>query len=109
MSDFRIRRDISCSLSPAEQIPKVTCTEEELEAYRRAEATERMANERAEKLREQIAALCDRASGDYQGCLTQVQQAQAEVEQTFGTLQQAMEHLQATIEQTKASLDTVGK
>ena len=90
---------------PVEPQPVISSTEQELAAYRRAEATERMATERAEKLRAQMSALCDKASGDYAGCFEKVQHAQTEVEQTFGKLHEAMQELEKTIQQTKASFE----
>ena len=75
----------------------VSCTEQELEAYRRAERTERNARERAEQIYRQ-------ATGTLADATALVDDAAGRLETMADSVKEQLAQLQSAIETSKASL-----
>ena len=84
--------------APAEPVPEPDYASEELEAYRRAEAAERNAAARAEKVHQQLTDLCESVSGGYNGC-------GEELCELCDALKQKLEQIQSVFDSAREKVD----
>ena len=78
----------------------------ELEAYRRAEATERLAAERANRLTLELSDLLDNISGRYEQTGQEIQVLTEDIRTNLQRLQEALSDLDLIFEETTGSFNT---
>lgn len=94
--------------APYEPQPEPDYASEELEAYRRAEAAERNAVARADKLHQQLTELCDSVTGSYAGCGEELQALCEALVQNYDGLKQKLEDIQNVFDAAKAKVEKLG-
>ena len=99
--------------APAEQ-PQAEQQEEktdfpakELEAYRRAEATERLAAERAGRLRSRLSSLLDNVSGRYEQTGQEIQALSEDIRTNLQRMQEALSDLDVIFDETTDAFETL--
>lgn len=95
-----------------EQEPVSTTTSEdvsdlELQAYRRAEATERMANQRAKKLYQSLEAICKDTQQEFSRADTAMAQMVNTVMEQAQALEESYKALSAVLSQSRAQLSSM--
>lgn len=80
----------------------------ELEAYRRAEAMERLSAERSAKLRGALNTLLDQVSSRYEQTGTEIQALTEDIRTNLQRLMEALCDLDVIFDETSARFDTVG-
>ena len=91
----------------AEQEATVNYTALELEAYRRAEATERLAQERSLRLRQQLNELLDQVSARYEQTGQEIQVLAEDIHTNLKRLQDALSDLEVIFDETSGTFDTM--
>lgn len=91
----------------AEQEAAVDYTALELEAYRRAEATERLAQERSLRLRQQLNELLDQVSARYEQTGQEIQVLAEDIHTNLKRLQDALSDLEVIFDETSGTFDTM--
>lgn len=91
----------------AEQETAVDYTALELEAYRRAEATERLAQERSLRLRQQLNELLDQVSARYEQTGQEIQVLAEDIHTNLKRLQDALSDLEVIFDETSGTFDTM--
>ena len=91
--------------APAQQ-PE-TISELELQAYRRAEAAERMANQRAKKLYETLEALCQDTEGEFTTANTAVQETVETILAQTKALETACQKLSEALNTSREKLSSM--
>ena len=91
----------------AEQEAVVDYTTLELEAYRRAEATERLAQERSMRLRQQLNELLDQVSARYEQTGQEIQVLAEDIHTNLKRLQDALSDLEVIFDETSGTFDTM--
>ena len=91
----------------AEQEASVDYTALELEAYRRAEATERLAQERSMRLRQQLNELLDQVSARYEQTGQEIQVLAEDIHTNLKRLQDALSDLEVIFDETSGTFDTM--
>lgn len=89
-------KELEAALAQAGGAP-INCTEQELEAYRRAERAERMANERS-------AQICEKANSVLADASCQVDAAAAAIDAAAEGLNAQLEAYKSAVEDAKATL-----
>ena len=79
----------------------------ELEAYRRAEATERMAQERSTRLRQQLNDLLDQVSARYEQTGQEIEVLTEDIRTNMKRLQDALSDLELIFDETTGKFDTM--
>ena len=79
----------------------------ELEAYRRAEATERLAQERASRLRLQLNDLLDQVSARYEQTGQEIEALSEDIRANMKRLQDALSDLELIFDETTGKFDTM--
>jgi len=79
----------------------------ELEAYRRAEATERMAQDRSTKIRQQLNELLDQVSARYEQTGTEIEALTEDIRANMKRLQDALSDLELIFDETTGKFDTM--
>lgn len=82
-------------------------TAKELEAYRRAEATERLATERANRLRSRLSGLVDTMSGRYEQTGQEIQALSEDIRTNLQRMQEALSDLDVIFEETTGAFETL--
>lgn len=95
--------------APVEQRDPAEWMQQELLAYRRAEAVERNANNRARKLYKQMEGLCADAMDEFQMTDNAVKQTLEVIQQQVSTLEQAYQTLSAALEASREKLDIMNE
>ena len=90
-----------------EQQQAMDYTALELEAYRRAEATERLAQERAGRLRQQLNDLLDNVSARYEQTGLEIEALTEDIRINMKRLQDALSDLELIFDETTGRLDTL--
>lgn len=83
--------------------------EQELLAYRRAEAAERMACQRAKKLYGSIQSICDASAANMDGAGSVTQEAMAVIAQQLQRIQDSLNTVQDGLRTSSESLRTMGE
>ena len=91
----------------AEQEAAVDYTTLELEAYRRAEATERLAQERSMRLRQQLNDLLDQVSARYEQTGQEIEVLTEDIRTTMKRLQDALSDLELIFDETTGRFDSM--
>ena len=81
----------------------------ELEAYRRAEATERLANERADQLRQNLSDLLDNVASRYEETGQEIQALNEDIRTSLKRLEDALSDLDVIFNETTGSFDTLDR
>ncbi len=81
----------------------------ELEAYRRAEATERMAAERAQSIRARLDDLLEQVSGRYSETGLEIQSLSADLRNNLQRLEDALSDLNVIFDETTDGFDQVNE
>lgn len=89
--------------APAEQAPDYTALE--LEAYRRAEATERLAAERADRLKLRLGDLLDHISARYEQAGQEIQVLSEDLRTNLQRLQETLSDLELIFDDTTGKFD----
>ena len=89
---------------PAEQEPTPDYAAMELEAYRRAEATERLASERSAKLRQQFSELLDAAAGRYEESGQEISALAEDIRTNLKRLEESLSDLEVLFDDTAEGL-----
>ena len=79
----------------------------ELEAYRRAEAAERLAMERASRLRSRLSGLVDTVSGRYEQTGREIQALSEDIRTNLQRMQEALSDLDVIFEETTDAFETL--
>ena len=90
-----------------EQQEAINYTMLELEAYRRAEATERLAQERAARLRLQLNDLLDNVAGRYEQTGQEIEALAEDMQTAMKRLQDALSDLSVLFDETTGRFDTM--
>ena len=90
-----------------EQQQAMDYTALELEAYRRAEATERLAQERAGRLRQQLNDLLDNVSARYEQTGLEIEALTEDIRINMKRLQDALSDLELIFDETTGRFDTM--
>ena len=98
---------LSSDAEPAEETPDYASME--LEAYRRAEATERLAAERSAKLRQQFSDLLDTAARRYEEAGEDVSALADDIRSNLKRLEEVLADLNAVFDETADGLDALDK
>ena len=85
----------------------INCTEQELEAYRRAERMERAAKERSEQIYRQATATLAEATSQVDGAAIQFKQLSERVNMQMAELQAAVEGSKAALAGAAATMYTI--
>lgn len=96
---------LSAPAAPAEETPDYASME--LEAYRRAEATERLAAERSAKLRQQLSDLLDNASQQYEEAGQEITALAEDIRANLKRLEEALSDMNTVFDDTAESLRTM--
>ena len=91
----------------AEQEAAVDYTTLELEAYRRAEATERLAQERSMRLRQQLNDLLDQVSARYEQTGQEIEVLTEDIRTNMKRLQDALSDLELIFDETTGRFDSM--
>lgn len=91
----------------AEQEAAVDYTTLELEAYRRAEATERLAQERSMRLRQQLNDLLDQVSARYEQTGQEIEVLTEDIRTNMKRLQDALSDLELIFDETTGKFDSM--
>ena len=79
----------------------------ELEAYRRAEATERMAQDRSTRIRQQLNELLDQVSARYEQTGAEIEALTEDIRANMKRLQDALSDLELIFDETTGKFDTM--
>lgn len=82
-------------------------TSKELEAYRRAEATERLAAERANRLRARLSGLVDNVSGRYEQTGQEIQALGEDIRTNLQRMQEALSDLDVIFDEATDAFETL--
>ncbi len=89
------------------QVEAANYTAMELEAYRRAEATERLAQERAGRLRLQLSDLLDNVSGRYEQTGQEISALTEDIRINLKRLEEALSDLEVVFDDATAAFDSM--
>ena len=97
--------------APPEPVQDVASSvrEQELMAYRRAEAAERLAHQRANKLYGSIQAICDESAVSMDGAGSVAQEAMAIIAQQLQRIQDSLDTVQRSLHDSSESLRAMGE
>ena len=90
--------------NPTEQEPAPDYASMELEAYRRAEATERLAGERSAKLRQQLSELLDTTASRYEESGQEINALAEDIRTNLKRLEESLSDLEALFDDTAEGL-----
>lgn len=93
--------------APTEAVPSEDVSELELQAYRRAEAAERMANQRAKKLYQSLEAICKDTQQEFSRTDTAMAQMVNTVMEQAQALEESYKALSAVLSQSRAQLSSM--
>lgn len=91
-----------------QQAPRTSLEEQELRAYRRAEAAERLACQRAKKLYLDMQSICDASARQIRGIDTTAQAAIDAIGQQLQLVRDTLEQVQSSIHTSADTLQTMG-
>ena len=91
--------------APCEPQPEPDYASEELEAYRRAEAAERNAVARADKLHQQLTELCQTVTGGYAECGEELRVLCEAMMENYEGLKQKLEDIQNVFEEARIKVE----
>ena len=92
---------------PAEAAPERNYTEEELEAYRRAEAMERNALVRAQRLKAKLSQLCQSAHTRYTDSGEELQALTQDLSSVLSRMQDTIADLQVAFDETEEAFEDI--
>lgn len=91
----------------AEAAPEKNYTEEELEAYRRAEAMERNALVRAQRLKEKLSQLCQSAHTRYTDSGEELEALSQDLSSVLSRMQDTIADLQVAFDETEEAFEDI--
>ena len=92
---------------PAVSAPERNYTEEELEAYRRAEAMERNALVRAQRLKEKLSQLCQSAHTRYTDSGEELEALSQDLSSVLSRMQDTIADLQVAFDETEEAFEDI--
>lgn len=93
--------------APVETAPEKNYTEEELEAYRRAEAMERNALVRAQRLKEKLSQLCQSAHTRYTDSGGELEALTQDLSSVLSRMQDTIADLQVAFDETEEAFEDI--
>lgn len=100
-------RELEAALAADGTDPTFNCTEQELEAYRRAERAERIANDRAQQIYEQANAILSDAAVQVDSAAEQIDAAAQKLNEQLDAYKHTVENAKATLHDVTATLGTI--
>ena len=104
---FDLCKEKDARIAQLESAPQTKSADDELEAYRRAERTERLARERAEQVQRQANAVLADATAKVDEAAALIEQMALQVSGQLGCFQSAVDNTKAALRDAVATMGTI--